>query len=107
MTMDLQALLRELKTRLRELYGERLRGVYLFGSYARGEARPDSDIDVAVVLDDFAHGGEEIARWSEARTELALKYDCVIALLPLREADWAGRQSPLLLNLRREGVPLR
>jgi len=104
--MDIQPLLQELKARLQDLYGDRLKGLYLFGSRARGDAREDSDIDVAVVLDDFAHGGEEIDRWSEARTELALKYDCVIALLPLREAELARRRSPLLINLRREGIPV-
>ncbi|MFP4248886.1 MAG: nucleotidyltransferase domain-containing protein, partial [Armatimonadota bacterium] len=51
--MELDEALRELKRELEALYGDRLRGVYLFGSHARGEAGPDSDVDVAVVLDDY------------------------------------------------------
>lgn len=35
---------------LRELYPANLDGIYLCGSYARGEARPDSDLDIAVVF---------------------------------------------------------
>ena len=42
--------LRELKVRLQRRFGERLIGVHLFGSRARGTHRPDSDADVAVVL---------------------------------------------------------
>jgi uncharacterized protein len=44
------AVLRELKARLHRRFGDRLLGVYLFGSRARGTHRPDSDVDVAVVL---------------------------------------------------------
>jgi predicted nucleotidyltransferase len=43
-------ILRRLKEELVRLYGSRLERAILFGSRARGEARPDSDWDVAVVL---------------------------------------------------------
>ncbi len=44
--------------------GVKLRKVFLFGSYARGEQRADSDIDVAVVADDFIGVGfEDIKRF--------------------------------------------
>jgi predicted nucleotidyltransferase len=36
---------------LRERCGSRLHQVRLFGSYARGEANEDSDVDVLVVVD--------------------------------------------------------
>jgi predicted nucleotidyltransferase len=36
--------------RLRAIFGDRLREIRLFGSYARGEANEDSDIDVLVTL---------------------------------------------------------
>lgn len=39
--------------RLRKLYGERLRGLALYGSYARGEADDGSDVDVVVLLDEL------------------------------------------------------
>src|SRR5215472_1061315 len=37
--------------RLRKVFGDRLREVRLFGSYARGDADEDSDVDVLIVID--------------------------------------------------------
>ena len=47
---------------LEKIYGERLHRVYLFGSYARGEADEESDVDIAVVLDDVPDYFAEIER---------------------------------------------
>ena len=44
-------IIKEFKVEVRELYGRRLKNVILYGSYARGEATDDSDIDMAVVLE--------------------------------------------------------
>ncbi|MCE2725261.1 MAG: nucleotidyltransferase domain-containing protein [Planctomycetaceae bacterium] len=58
----------ELKERLSAAYGERLHAVVLFGSEARGDARPDSDIDVLVVLETLTGDyGEELERGLAAR----------------------------------------
>ncbi len=40
----------ELKRRLREKAGERLQAVIVYGSRAWGQARPDADLDVAVIV---------------------------------------------------------
>lgn len=101
---DIQPILRELKARLRELYDERLRGVYLFGSYARGEAQDDSDVDVAIVLDDFEYTSDPISEMSAIAAELSLKNECVLSLIPIREGDLREREDSFLTNVRREGV---
>ena len=59
MSERIRTLMGELKTGLQAIYGERLRGIYLYGSYARDEADEESDVDVLVVLDDFEHYGVE------------------------------------------------
>ena len=47
---NIETILNELKRELRSLYGDRLVKLILFGSHARGEANPDSDIDLLAVL---------------------------------------------------------
>jgi len=105
--MDLDEALRELKRELKALYGDRLKGLYLFGSHARGDAEPDSDVDVAVVLDDYGSVWEEIRRMSEIGARLSLQADVLLAETPIREADWEGQSSLFLQNVRRdaEAVP--
>ena len=48
--LDTGTLLACIKSRLRAVYGDRLRGVVLYGSEARREATPDSDVDILVLL---------------------------------------------------------
>jgi predicted nucleotidyltransferase len=80
---------------LRDLYGDRLRTVVLFGSWARGDAHPESDVDLLVVLDQVRSRREELARMSDVLWRHSLEHDVVV----FRESD-----EPLLVRARAEGV---
>lgn len=102
----LEQILRELRYGLERIYGSRLVNVILFGSQARGEAEADSDIDVLVVLQGPVDPNAEISRVSPFKVSLCLKYDVVISCVYVSEAEFRQDESPLLLNIRREGVPV-
>jgi predicted nucleotidyltransferase len=102
----LQTILVALKKGLQKLYGPRLKGLVLYGSYARGEASLDSDIDVAVVLDGYGDVWTEIRCYGGLVQRLCLRFNVLIALFVVGEAEWSSRQSPILINIRQEGVPL-
>lgn len=104
MDNKLGAILRELRCRFEALYGERLVHMVLFGSQARGDAVPGSDIDVLVVLHGPVDLGEEIARTGERMASLSLEYDVVISRLFVSADQFSNEQSPLILNVQREGV---
>lgn len=105
MSERIRTLIGELKTGLQAIYGERLRGVYLYGSYARDEADEESDVDVLVILDDFEHYGAEVNRTSELGASLSLQYGVSVSKVFLRERDWLNGQTPFLANVREEAIP--
>lgn len=102
----LQPILSQLKQDLSTLYGDRLRHLTLFGSQARGDSQPESDIDVLVVLRAPVNPGEEIKKTGKIVADLSLHYDVVISCLFMDEIHYQTRNSGLLRNIRQEGVLL-
>jgi predicted nucleotidyltransferase len=93
----------------RQHYRARLKGLYLFGSRARGDHEPDSDADVAVVLED----GDW--RYRDERRALSdLTYDRLIddgldiQAIPIAESEWVepGRHHnpSLLRSIKRDAT---
>ncbi|MHB8070054.1 MAG: nucleotidyltransferase domain-containing protein [Desulfobaccales bacterium] len=101
-----QAVLSELQMRLTSLYGDRLKQLLLYGSTARGEAEPGSDLDVLVVLDGPVDAGQEIEATGAIVAALSLAHDVVIACVFMDQERFLHRQGPFLRNVRREGIPL-
>jgi len=97
--------MKELKGGLVRIYGDRLKGLYLYGSYARGEARSDSDIDVMIVLNNYESYGKEIDRTGELASSLSLEYGISISRVVMKETQWKNSDTPLLRNIRVDGVP--
>jgi predicted nucleotidyltransferase len=102
----LQIILAELRRSLDAIYGERLSRLILFGSHARGDAEPGSDIDVLVVLRGPVNAGEEVARTGGIVAELCLRHTEVVNCVFMEEDRFAKRQGPLLRNIRKEGIPI-
>jgi predicted nucleotidyltransferase len=105
MPANIKKILRELKKGLVTIYGDRLKAVYLFGSFARGEGKlPDSDIDVMIVLKGEFDYWEMDKRSSELVAKLSLENDVVISTKLASETKYAESKMPLYINVRREGV---
>lgn len=105
MPANIKKLLGELKQELSRIYGDRLKGVYLYGSYARGDNQPGSDVDVMIVLASYQRYGDEIRRTSELNAKLSLDYGIPISRLFMTEERWRNEDSPLLRNVRAQGQP--
>ena len=103
---SIQPTLHELKIGLKELYGDRLAYITLYGSQARNEATPDSDIDILVVLHGKVEPCTEISNTGEIISKLSLQFDTVLSCLFISEKEYLNHISPLLLNIHREGINL-
>jgi predicted nucleotidyltransferase len=98
-------ILKRFRAALDELYGERIERVVLFGSRARGEARDDSDYDVAIFLKGLTDRWQEIDRIVPVVTDIIDDTGAVIHAMPYRAGAYQDRTS-LMREIRREGVDL-
>ena len=88
--------------------GDRLLQVILFGSYARGEARADSDVDVAVVLDRIDDHKERVWPMGLAG-DVSVDHGLVIVPIVLSKSELEFlrcREELLAQNIDREGIVL-
>ncbi len=90
---------------LGEAYGSKLERVVLFGSRARGDARPDSDYDIAVFIHEPASFGEETARLAAIETDILYDTGAVIDALPFHAGGYQKRTG-FMAELRRDGIDL-
>lgn len=102
---SIAGLAEEFAQSVRELYHERLSKVILFGSYARGEERKDSDVDFLVVLnDESVNAFAEISRMSGISASLGLKYNFWISTVPISINRLLQGEAALAINVRKEGI---
>lgn len=87
-----------LEANLQAVFGGDAVSVILFGSYARGDQRRDSDIDVVVVGADVAAKERLIETAFQRSRELTTRYGPPISILPysLEEAVGLRRRAPAL-----------
>ncbi len=104
MNAELRLILSDLQHLLKNLYNSRLSKIILYGSQARHDAEAGSDIDVLVVLNGAVNPGDEIVRTSKLISDLSLKYNTLISCAFVSSDRYLKEKSPLLLNVRREGV---
>jgi predicted nucleotidyltransferase len=103
--LRIRKLMKELKEGLIRIYGDRLKAVYLYGSYARGDYRQGSDVDVMILLSDYKNYWEELRRSTNLASDISLEYDVTVSRLIMKEIQWKESDMPVLRNIHREGVP--
>ncbi len=88
------------------MYGARLQHVVLYGSQARREAGPESDIDVLVVLAGPLRLYEEIKRLVSLQMDLFERYRLDFSFFPYDEETYQDLRRPFIRNVHAEGIEL-
>jgi predicted nucleotidyltransferase len=107
----IRPILDALQDRLKALYGEHFRGLYVFGSYARPDAgiqlHESSDLDVALILSDFDTVYDERERFGDITYDLSLEHGLVISVVPIKETDFREGQTNFTRVISQYAVPVK
>ncbi|HEY5048037.1 MAG TPA: nucleotidyltransferase domain-containing protein [Rhizomicrobium sp.] len=102
-TVTTDPVLARYRAALEAMYGERIERVVLFGSRARGDARADSDYDIAVFLKSLPDRWAELDRLAILRVDFLDETGEFFDAKPYPATEYAER-TPLMHEIRREGV---
>ncbi len=109
MPQTMQYLMEQYVEEVKKIYGSHLRQIILYGSYARGDFKRDSDVDIMILLDmsdlELKVYGQEL---SYMTYDFNLDYDLDIKPIAKSEAHfekWIVNY-PFYANIKREGVVL-
>ena len=101
---ELAFVLQQLRAGLEAQYGDRLDRVLLYGSRARGDAGPKSDVDVLVVLVGAVDPVVEIARTEHLVADLSLEHDLVLSCVFLSLEEYDDEADLFLRHVRRDAI---
>jgi hypothetical protein len=107
LTGDEKKAVAEIRERVNGLVGSRLKALYVFGSKARGDYDAESDVDLAILVDDLDNPMKR--RIIDIVVEVETRYIVVISSLVLSWKEFSHlleRERRLALDIQKEGIPI-
>ena len=102
-----QKAITEYLVELKQVYGDNLVNVILYGSKVRGDSVPGSDIDILVVLKNTKRTFQEIDTITDFSADICLKYNLVIASYPVNQTKINSYyKTSFISNVLKEGILL-
>lgn len=102
-------ILSDVKEEVLKIFGDQLKHLVLYGSYARNESDNESDIDIMILVE---ASEEEVKakryRVADIMTELSIKHEKLISLteVPLSRFKRYLKALPFYRNVDREGIEI-
>ncbi|MEW6775802.1 MAG: nucleotidyltransferase domain-containing protein [Bdellovibrionota bacterium] len=94
----------DLKAVLKKEFGPRFRGLVLYGSFARGEEGPESDVDVLVLLNGRVNVARDSDRAIDATFDVSLEIERVLSVLAVPAQDFANSGWSFYQTVRPEAL---
>ena len=105
--MQIEKILSLFKNRIEQRLGNRLQKIILFGSYARQEAKADSDIDIMLVYNNEHYQGiREISLVSDIINDFLLEFGVLISILPTSSKIYQSTNRLIYRNIKKQGILL-
>ncbi len=105
-SLVIEPIVHQMKNIINTHYGNRLKYVILYGSYARGTFTRESDIDIMVVLNDMPSAYAEIDVLTDLKTDLMLDNEIFISTNPTSTQQFENDNQLFYRNVRKEGILL-
>lgn len=103
---ELGSALRRIKAHLTNTYGDRIKRVVVYGSFARGEADEESDVDIAVVAADELDPNSVENSLDSLLFQILLEKSELITVFVIPESKFNTYNSPLIRNIKKDGVSI-
>jgi len=103
--LSIRPVLKKFKKEIKQINGDNLKKIILFGSHARGKAEKDSDIDVVLIFQKEPSIKVK-KRIRKISNSLSLEYDTVISEFLVTQSEFQKYKTPFLLNVKKEGISL-
>jgi len=104
MDEKIKNLINQIKKHLIKMYGGKIKKVILYGSYVRGQATRDSDIDILVLVDQSLNPFEVRESLSDLLFDILLEEGELVSVIAVSEDFFENYNSPFMLNVKKEGL---
>lgn len=104
---ELQIVLKKVERTAKQLYGEKLDKIILYGSYARGDNTEESDIDIMIILNCEAGEIKKLRSvTAEMSSDISLEQEVFLSILLRDKKHYENNLNclPLYRNIAEEGV---
>jgi hypothetical protein len=105
--LDAHGLAHRVTRDLKRMYRARLKAVLLLGAWARGDAHPESPVELLVVLDAYTSRWSEKRRMEQTMWRHSIRNDAVVTVIPATEIEFVRAATPLLARAAAEGLRIR
>jgi uncharacterized protein len=107
--INAMSIVKDVEKRLKELFGDRLVSIILYGSYAHGNPDDESDVDILALVSDQVEDIEKCReKITDIITEISSLNDVFVSIIIKNDVLFYERSTyvPFYMNVKSQGITL-